>query len=123
MLFDAKNHEEFFDDIQQDGFHIFSRRHAQSAGYYPSAFPAYPHLQISDVHVGDQITVRVFFAANKAAMPRIDSGHLKLEVEFVDHDAKTLFGVILTELPAKFSLGRGTTIELDLDEVLSVQRP
>ena len=123
MLFDAKDHREFFDDIIRDGFHIFSRRHAQSPGFYPNEFPAYPEVQISDIHEGDTVTVRAFFAANKAAMPRIDSGQIALIVEYVDRDAMTLFAGILTELPKKFALAKGTTIELDLDEVLSVQRP
>ena len=91
-----------------------------SAGFYPSALPSPPELQISDIKEGDIIVIRAFFAASKAAVPRIDSGHIDLELEYVDREAKTLFGNILTEPPARFTLAKGTTIEFDLDEVLSV---
>ncbi|MEX2139343.1 MAG: hypothetical protein WD894_08785 [Pirellulales bacterium] len=121
MVFDAKDHQEFFDDITGDGFHIFSRQHAKSAGFYPNTFPSYPELSVSDIKEADTITVRAFFPTSKAAMPRIDSGNIDLEVEFVDRDAKKVWGNILTELPATFALAQGTSIELDLDEVLFVQ--
>ncbi len=121
MKFDAHDHKEFFNDLTEDGFHVFSRQHAKSAGFYPNAFPSYPELDISDIKDGDTITIRAFFPTSKTAMPQIDSGHIDLEVEYVDHDAKTVFGNILTELPATFALSKGTTIEVNLDEVLFVQ--
>ena len=54
-------------------------------------------------------------------MPQIDGGHIDLEVEYVDHDAKSVLGNILTELPTAFALSKGTTLEVYIDEVLSVQ--
>ena len=120
MVFDANDHKEFFHDVTENGFHIFSRRHASNAGFYPSALPAYPDLQIADINVGDTITIRAFFPASKAARPRIDSGHIALEVEYVDADRKNVWGNIITELPATFALAKGTSIELSLDEVLFV---
>ena len=121
MKFDANDHKAFFDDVLQNGFHIFSRHCADKPEFYPHAFPAYPELDVSDIHEGDKITIRAFFPMSRTAMPRIDSGLIDLEVEHVDRDAKTLFANILTELPATFALAKGTSIELYLDEVLSVQ--
>jgi hypothetical protein len=121
MLFDANDHKEFFDDISKEGFHIFSRRHAKTSGFYPNEFPSYPEIKISKIKVGDAITIRAFFPTSKAAKPRIDSGYIDLEVEHLDRDAKTLFGNILTELPPTFALAKGTSIELDIDEVLFVR--
>ncbi len=121
MKFDANDHKAFFNDLTDEGFHIFSRQHAQSAGFYPNAFPWYPELDISDIKDGDTITIRAFFPTSKTAIPTIDSGHIDLKVEYVDRDAKTVFGNILTELPTAFALSKGTTIEVNLDEVLSVQ--
>ena len=121
MKFDASDHKAFFNDLTEEGFHIFSRRYAKCGGFYPNAFPSYPELDISDIKDGDTITIRAFFPTSKTAMPKVDSGHIDLEVEYVDHDAKIVFGNILTELPAAFALSKGTTVELNLDEVLSVQ--
>ena len=121
MRFRADDHEVFLNDIREEGFHIFSRQHAKSPGFYPNAFPSYPEISISDIKDGDTITIRAFFPLSKAAMPQIDSGHIDLEVECVDRDAKMLFGNILTELPDNFALAKGTTIELNLDEVLLVE--
>jgi hypothetical protein len=70
---------------------------------------------------GTRITIRAFFAMDKTLTPRVDSGLIDLEVEFVDPQTKKLFANILTELPSSFPLARGTSIELDLDEVLTVQ--
>lgn len=120
-MFDATHHEQFFSDLANEGFHIFSRRNAKIAGYYPNSFPSFPELDIADIRVGDTLTVRAFFGA-KSALSRIDSGHMDLVVEHVDRDAETIFGNIVTELPAGFALAKGTTIELSLDEVLSVRR-
>ena len=121
MSFDATDHEAFFNDLTEDGFHIFSRRHAKTAGFYTNAFPPHPELNLSDIKEEDVITIRAFFSTSTAATPRIDSGQIVLEVECVDHDAQKVWANILTELPEAFALSRGTSIELDIDEVLSVQ--
>ena len=121
MKFDAGDHKEFFQELTEDGYHIFSRQHAKDRDFYPNAFPSFPELNISDIKEHDRITIRAFFSTSKTAKPQIDSGHIDLEVEDVDHDAKKVFGNILTELPETFALSKGTTIELDLDEVLFKQ--
>ena len=121
MKFQTSEHETFFNDIREEGFHIFSRQHAKKPGFYPNTIPSYPDVSISEIKDGDIITIRAFFPVSKAAMPQIDSGQIDLEVECVDHDAKTLFGNILTEFPEMFALAKGTSIELNLDEVLSVE--
>jgi len=121
MKFDTNDHSAFFNDLAENGFHILSRKHARSTGFYPNAFPAYPELDVSDIKDRDTITIRAFFPTSKTAMPQIDSGHIDLEVEHIDHNAKKVFANILTELPASFAFSKGTTIELDFDEVLLVQ--
>jgi len=121
MKFDAINHKAFFDDLTENRFHIFSRKCAKNVGFYPNEFPSYDELNISDIKESDTITIRAFFPTSKKAMPQVDSGHIDLEVEYVDHHAKTLFGNILTELPATFALSKGTTIEVELNEVLFIQ--
>ena len=97
-----------------------TRQHAKSVRFYPTAFPSYPELDLSAINEGGTITIRAFFPTSKSATPIIDSGHIDLEVEYVDREAETIFANILTELPAVFALSKGTTIELNIDEVLSV---
>jgi len=120
VKFDAREHKEFFDDIKEEGYHIFSRQKAKTPGFYPNAFPTYPKIDILEIKENDVITIRAFFALSKNASPQIDGGHIDLEVEYVDQEAKTLFGNIITELPATFALSKGTSIELNLDEILFV---
>lgn len=123
MQFDARDHKEFFDDLAENRYHIFGRRHARCAGFYPNEFPAYPELDMSDIHEDHIITIRAFFPTSGAEPPTIDSGYIDLEVEHVDQDAEIVFGNILTKLPPTFALSKGTTIEVSLDEVLSVRKP
>lgn len=122
MIFDANRHEQFFSDLANEGFHIFSRSNAKITGHYPNAFPSFPELDIANIAEGDTVTVRAFFSTSKVAPSKIDSGHMDLEVEHVDRDTQTIFGNIVTKLPPGFALAAGTTIELSLDEVLSVRR-
>ena len=122
MKFDARDHRAFFNDLAEEGFHFFSRRNAKCADFYPNAFPSYPEFAISDIKDGDIIVIRAFFSTSKAVMPSIESGHIDLEVEYVYRDTEIVLGNILTELPAAFALSRGTSIEVNLDEVLSVRR-
>jgi hypothetical protein len=122
MMFDANRHEQFFSDLAKDGFHVFSRRNAKIAGFYPNAFPSFPEIDIANIGEGDTVKIRVFFSTNKATPSRIDSGHMDLVVEHEDRNTQTIFGNIVTKLPPEFALAEGTTIELSLDEVLSVRR-
>ncbi|MEX0726325.1 MAG: hypothetical protein WD065_08655 [Planctomycetaceae bacterium] len=122
MKLDSRDHQEFFDDLDENRYHIFSRRNAAKPGFYPNAFPAHPEIAIEDVREGDLITVRAFFAVGRSKPPRIDSGEMTLEVEWVDRDERLLVANILTDLPQSFPLAKGTSIELDLDEVLIVHR-
>jgi len=122
MTFDAREHKAFFEDLTDDGFHIFSREHAKTQGFYPNQFPEYPEVDLSGIKEGDRITIRAFFAMDKTATPRVDGGHVDLEVEHIDYDATTIFANILTDLPPTFALAKNTSIELAFDEVLSVQK-
>jgi len=118
MRFDANDHKAFFDDLTENGFHIFSRQHAKDVEFYPNPFPSHPQLGMAHIKKGDRITVRAFFPTSKSRMPRIESGLIDLEVEAIDPDAGIVFGNILTQLPATFPLSKGTSIELSLDEIL-----
>ncbi len=118
MIFDAENFTPFFNDVIAKGFHIYSRKHAKEAKFYPNAFSSIPPIAIADLNPGDRITIRAFFAIGKSLRPRVDSGYLDLEVEYVDLDSNSVFANIITDLPTAFSLAKGTTIELDIDEVL-----
>ena len=121
MIFSENDHKEFFDDIAQQGFHIFGRRNAEVIGFYPNTFPEYPMLDISEIKDGDRITIRAFFPRSKSKRSHIDSGQIDLEVEYVDRKTKKVMGNILTELPSTFALSKNTTIELNLDEILYIQ--
>ena len=121
MKFDARDHEAFITDLNEDGFHIYSRKSADTPGFYPPPRLDYPEIDLSNLKEGDQITVRAFFCVGKVPNANIDSGLMHLDVEHVDHENKMLFGNILTELPPDFALAKNTSIELAFDEVLSVQ--
>lgn len=121
MKFDAEDFKDFFTHLAENGYHIFSRELARRGGFYPNPFPSIPGLDVGDLKPNDKITIRVFFPVDKTPMPRVDSGYIDLEVEHVDPDTQKVFANILTELPKTFALSKGTTIELDLDEILTRQ--
>ncbi len=55
---------EFFDEIdeiEENGYHVFSLKNPKIPDYYPNKFPDYPGVSISDLKIGDTITIRVFF--------------------------------------------------------------
>ena len=121
MKFDARDHETFVTDLNENGFHIYSRESANTPGFYPPPRLDYPEIDLSNLKEGHRITVRAFFCVGKVPEANIDSGLMDLEVEHVDCEKKTLFGNILTELPPEFALAKNTSIELAFDEVLSVK--
>jgi hypothetical protein len=120
MKFEMDDHKAFIDDINAEGFHIYGRKNAQDPAFYPTPFPHYPKLTLSDVEERDLITIRAFFADTKASPPRRDSGQINLEVEWVDHDEEHVWGNIVVDLPKHYALARGTSIELEIDEVLFI---
>lgn len=108
----------FLKDIEEDGYHIFSRKYAKIPGYYLSEFPEYPGAKISDLSVGDQITVRAFFKIGTGKSERIDGGYIDLEIEHIEEDH--VMALIVTQLPSNFPLQTGSTIELFEDEILYI---
>lgn len=108
----------FLKDIEEDGYHIFSRKYAKIPGYYLSEFPEYPGAKISDLSVGDQITIRAFFNIGAGKSKRIDGGYIDLEIEHIEDDH--VMALIVTQLPSHFPLQTGSTIELFEDEILCI---
>jgi hypothetical protein len=120
MPFNKDNHTDFSTDIVEEGFHIFSRENAKLKGFYPNQFPDYPEFDISKIKIDDRVTIRAFFFKTKSSSSPIDSGHIDLEVEFIDYETQVITANILTELPAHFALSAGTSIELSVDEILQL---
>lgn len=108
--------ESFYDDILEEGYHIFSREKAKIPGFYPNQFPDYPGAKLSTLAIGDHITIRAFFAMGSGKPPRIDGGYVDLEIEHVDSDH--VMAVILTRLPKEFALEAGESLEIREDEIL-----
>ncbi|WP_310601121.1 hypothetical protein [Desulfobulbus sp.] len=106
----------FFKEIMKNGYHVFSRENAKVPDYYPSKFPDYPGVDLQHLNIGDVITIRVFFRIGTGEYVRADGGYLDLEVEHIEDDA--VFGVILTQLPKKFPLQTGSSLEIYPDEIL-----
>ena len=106
----------FYDDITTDGYHIFSRTSAKIKGFYPNQFPDYPGAKLSELSVGDRITVRAFFPVGSGEPPRVDGGYIDLEIERMDEPR--VLAVIQTQLPGNFVLSKGDSIEIREDEIL-----
>ena len=95
----------FFNDIIEDGYHIFNLNNAKKPDYYLNEFSDYPGVSLRSLKIGDTITVRVFFRVGAGENIRVDGGYLDLAVEHIDSDK--ILAVILTELPEGFPLGQG----------------
>lgn len=106
----------FFKEILENGYHVFSMENAKVPDYYPNKFPAYPGVDLQHLHVGDVITIRVFFRIGPGEPLCADGGYVDLEVECIDNE--TIFGVILTRLPDEVPLQAGDSLELYGDEIL-----
>lgn len=110
---------EYHADLEEEGFHIFSKKKSMIKGFYPKEFPKYDEeIDLSSLKKGDIITIRAFFLVSKVPVFQADGGYIDLEIEFID--GETIWGNILTELPPHFPLAKGTSIELSLDEILKV---
>jgi hypothetical protein len=120
MQFDSRKHAEFFEELREEGYHIFSRSKAAIPGFYPNAIPSTPSIPMEKIRPEQTITARAFFAVGDRKQPTVESGLLSLEVEFIDPETNAIFANILTQLPNRFCIAAGTTIELYIDEVLSV---
>lgn len=106
----------FFKEILENGYHVFSMENAKVPDYYPSKFPDYPGVDVQHLHIGDVITIRVFFRIGSSQHVRADGGYLDLEVEHIE--GETVFGVILTRLPKELPLQAGDSLEIYPDEIL-----
>ncbi len=106
----------FFKELRKDGYHIFSRKNAKKPDFYPKELPDYPAINIKNFKEDDRITIRVFFKIGSGRDMRVDGGYVDLEIELVEDDS--IMGVILTELPGKFALGTGDSIDVYADEIL-----
>ena len=117
-----KNDYSSFDsDLNNHSFHIYNKDKAKIKGFYPSKIPDdFHNLTISDINIDDIVTIRAYFLILKKPIYKIDSGKIDLQVECIDNN--TIFGNILTELPSNFPLAKGTTIELDINEILYKQK-
>jgi hypothetical protein len=111
-----KNEPAFLNDIEEDGYHVYSLKNAKTPGYYPPELPEYPGVNIKDLQVDDVITFRVFFGIGKGKTMRIDGGHIDVKIEHID-DGEIL-AVIMTTLPKEFSLETGSSIEIYEEEIL-----
>ena len=110
---------EYHTDLEEEGFHIFSKKKSKIRGFYPKEFPKYDdEIDINSLKEGDIVTIRAFFLVSRDLIFRADGGYIDLEIEFID--GETIWGNILTELPPQFPLAKGTSIELSIDEILNV---
>lgn len=117
VKFSSKQPEsEFFKDIEENGYHIFSQKNAQKPDYYPNEFLDYPGVSLKQLKLGDEITVRVFFKIGDGENVRADGGYLDLKIEGIADDH--VMAEILTKLPPEFALGACDSIELFEDEIL-----
>jgi hypothetical protein len=107
---------EFFTDIMDDGYHVFSITHAKTPGFYPNEFPDYLSVKLNLLIVGDQINIRAFSRVGSGENVQVDGGYIDLEVELIESDH--VFGVILTELPKQFPLEKGSSLEIRENEIL-----
>jgi len=111
---------DFYSDIAEDGYHIFSLNKAKTPGFYPNQFPDYPGVKLNQLRVGDDITIRAFFPTGTGEPIQVDGGYIDLEIEHIESDH--VFAVIQTQLPEEFALSTGDTIEIREDEILYKKR-
>ena len=88
---------QFFEDIVEDGYHVFSLKNAKTPGFYPNEFPDYPGVRLSDLKPDDIITIRVFFRVGLGKNVRADGGYIDLKVEHVEDNAKSADWVLTQE--------------------------
>ena len=118
----TNNENEYFeydnldDEIEQNGYAIFSHIRHQIPGYYPNVLPQYSPIAIEDIKAGDVIVFRAFFPIIKGE--RIDSGIIEGEIELIQDEE--IWINILTRLPDSFPLQKGTSLELRIDELLEI---
>jgi hypothetical protein len=110
------NEPPFFNDIQRDGYHVYSLENTKTPNFYPPELPDYLGVALKDLKEDDTITIRVFFGIGKGKKMRVDGGHINLKVEFVDEDS--VMAVITTQLPDHFAMKTGESLEIFEEEIL-----
>ena len=117
LKFPAQNDSfPFSKEILENGYHVFSMENAKEPDYYPNKFPDYPGVDLQHLHIGDVVTILVFFRIGVGQNVRADGGYLDLEVEHIE--GETVFGVIQTQLPKEFPLQAGYSLEIYINEIL-----
>ncbi len=110
----------FFKDILNDGYHIFSLKNAKIPDYYTDEIPNdETGVKITDLKVGDTITIRIFFRIEDIGEEiQAEGGYMDLLVEGITDRAVS--GIIFTKLPEVFVLGTGDTIEVFEEQILGI---
>ena len=105
-----------YKEILENGYHVFSMEKARLPDYYPNRFPDYPGVDLQHLHIGKELTIRVFFRVGAGATLRADGGLLDLEVEHIEED--TMFGIVPAKLHKEFPLQAGDLLEVYPDEII-----
>ena len=111
-----KNEPPFFQEIREDGYHVYSLDNSKKSNFYPAELPDYPGVPIKDLKENAIITIRVFVGIEKGSKMRVDGGLIDLWVELVEEDK--VLAAIITQLPKGFPLSTGASIEVLEDEIL-----
>ncbi len=107
---------QFFQDIMENGYHIFNLNNVKIPDYYPGILPDFPGARVEDLKIGDVITIVVFFKVASSENIGADGGEIDLEVKHIA--SETVTAVILTPLPKEFALSTGESIEIFQEEIL-----
>ncbi len=116
MGFSNNNCKDFTKKIEDDGYAIFSKNKNKKSNYYPNKFPKMEEIELIQIHESDVIEIRAFFKIEIENNYKIESGLITAKIETIVNDE--IYANILTELPSNFSLQRGITIELRIDEII-----
>jgi hypothetical protein len=113
----------FQDDLIKQGYHIFDKTKVSLQGYYPKELlrlikKAKQKSEDIDPIIGEQYSVRAFFALSKPIDGECPYQSGYLDVRLIMQEGDTFMGEIRTELPEGFALKKGGQLKIRIENLI-----
>ncbi len=117
------NANQFQTNLIKHKYHIFNLDNAKIEGYYPREL-----LEIIDnspkfskkfkIEIGKTYSVRAFFAISEPIDNKVEYQSGYLDLKLIMHDNQIYVGEVVTELPPRFVLKKGSKVKIKKESIL-----
>jgi len=112
---------QFQADLIENRYHIFNLDYAKIDGYYPDELLAMINTSgifEGKIKIGEQYSVRAFFSISEPFDDQVEFESGFLDLRLIMKEGKTYIAEVVTELPPRFVLKKGSKIKIEKKNIL-----